>query len=193
MHLDEPAHILGHSFGGGVAIQYAHDYPERVKSLVLINSIGGSVWTGTGDDMRPLAERPLWDWGVHFAGDLIPFPHITRVLPTILEDALPNLIRNPLGLWRVANLARQADLTHELMDLKQRQTPVVVVWGDKDRIVTRASFDAMCAAVGQAGEVIPGDHSWLLADPDAFGEVMTNIVGVADVARSMAPEGAAQA
>ena len=30
-----------------------------------------------------------------------------------------------------------------------------------------------------------GNHSWLLADPDSFGEVMTNVVGVAQLARSL--------
>jgi hypothetical protein len=25
---------------------------------------------------------------------------------------------------------------------------------------------------------VPGNHSWLLADPDGFAEVMTNVLGV---------------
>jgi hypothetical protein len=25
---------------------------------------------------------------------------------------------------------------------------------------------------------VPGSHSWLLADPDAFGEVMTNVLDI---------------
>jgi hypothetical protein len=28
---------------------------------------------------------------------------------------------------------------------------------------------------------VPGTHSWLLADPDAFGEIMTNVLDVLDV------------
>ena len=30
-----------------------------------------------------------------------------------------------------------------------------------------------------------GNHSWLLADPDAFGEVITNVLEVAKLARTM--------
>jgi surfactin synthase thioesterase subunit len=63
--------------------------------------------------------------------------------------------------------------------------PVVVLWGEQDKIIPRASFDALCAAIGSEGEVVAGNHSWLLADPDSFGEVMTNIVSVADLARSL--------
>lgn len=181
--LTEPVFLVGHSFGGGVSIQVAHDQPSRVRTLVLINSVGGSAWARHGSAVKSMAERPLWDWGIHFPRDILPIPQLTRVLPVILEDALPNLIRNPRALWRVAQLARNADLTEELEELKQRKMPVVVLWGEQDKIITRASFDALCAAIGSAGEVVHGNHSWLLADPDSFGEIMTNIVGVAEVAK----------
>ena len=164
----EPALVIGHSFGGGVSIQLAHDQPEKVRSLVLVNSIG--------------TPRPLWDWAVRFPTNALP-GELTRMLPVVLEDALPNLVRNPRSLWRVGNLARRADLRQELEELKRRKLPVVVLWGDKDRIVPKESFAAMCAALGSEGEVINGNHSWLLADPDAFGEVITNVVSVARMTR----------
>jgi pimeloyl-ACP methyl ester carboxylesterase len=130
-----------------------------------------------------MAERPLWDWGIHFPRDVLPLPHLTRVLPVIFEDAVSNLIRNPRAVWRVAQLARSADLTEELEELKRRKLPVVVLWGDQDRIIPRESFDALCTAIGASGEVVEGNHSWLLADPDSFGEVLTNVVEVARIAR----------
>ena len=183
--IDEPVFLVGHSFGGGVGIQTAHDHPDRVRSLVLINSIGGSAWRSNGSIIRSMAERPLWDWGIHFPRDILPLGQIRNVLPVILEDAVPNLIRNPLAIWRVGQLARRADLTAELEELKGRGVPVTILWGEADEIIPRASFDALCAAIGSSGEVVAGNHSWLLADPDAFGEVMTNVIGVADLAREL--------
>jgi pimeloyl-ACP methyl ester carboxylesterase len=182
--IDEPVFLVGHSFGGGVAIQTSHDYPDRVRSLVLVNSIGGSAWRADGSLVKSMAERPLWDWGIHFPADILPLRQIRNVLPVILEDAVPNLVRNPRAMWRVAGLARRANLVRELEHLKERGMPVTVLWGGKDEIVPKASFDALCLALGQEGEVLEGNHSWLLADPDAFGEVMTNVVAVADAARS---------
>ena len=170
--LDEPAFVVGHSFGGGVAIKLAHDHPDRVRTLVLVNSLGGAM-----------ADRPLWDWGIHFPRDVTHLGGLTRVLPVVLEDALPNMVRNPRAMWKVTGLARSADLTIELQELKERKLPVVVLWGEKDGVVPRASFDALCAAIGAEGEVVEGSHSWLLADPDAFGEVMTNVIAVARLAR----------
>ncbi|MDQ1445890.1 MAG: hypothetical protein QOI20_2354 [Acidimicrobiaceae bacterium] len=194
--VDEPVFVVGHSFGGGVSIQFAHDFPDRVRTLVLINSVGGSAWSaGTPSAAskanatgRSMAQRPLWDWGIHFPADLLTPRQITKVLPVVLEDALPNLVRNPRAFVRVANLARQADLRDELEDLKARKLPVVVLWGDKDRIIPRASFDDLCQAIGNEGEVVEGTHSWLLADPDAFGEVMTNVLPVARLAKSLEDE-----
>src|SRR5436190_988284 len=119
----ESAFVVGHSFGGGVAIKLAHDFPDRVRYLVLINSVGGSAWTSSGSAVRSMAER--------------------------------------------------------------RRLPVVVLWGEQDKIIPRASFDALCKAIGSEGEVVSGNHSWLLADPDAFGEVMTNVMEVAKLAKSM--------
>jgi pimeloyl-ACP methyl ester carboxylesterase len=187
----EPVFLIGHSFGGGVAIKLAREFPDRVRYLVLINSVGGSAWAKTGSTVRSMAERPLWDWGLHFPSDILPLRQLGRVLPVILEDAIPNALRNPLALWKIANLARKADLTEELEELRQRKLPVVVLWGDKDTIIPRASFDALCSAIGSQGEVVPGTHSWLLADPDAFGEVMTNVVSVAQLARRLEADEAA--
>jgi len=80
-------------------------------------------------------------------------------------------------------LARRADLTAELAVLKARRLPVLVLWGDKDAIIPRASFDSLCAALGSPGEVVSGHHSWLLADPDAFGEAMVAPVSLERAAR----------
>jgi pimeloyl-ACP methyl ester carboxylesterase len=184
--VDEPVFVVGHSFGGGVSIRFAHDFPERVRTLVLINSVGGSKWAARGEASKSMAERPIWDWGIHFPADILGPRTLSRVLPVVLEDAVPNLLRNPMAFWKVANLARQADLRPELEELKARKLPVVVLWGDQDRIIPRASFDDMCQAIGLDGEVVEGNHSWLLADPDAFGEVMTNVLPVARLAQEVA-------
>jgi pimeloyl-ACP methyl ester carboxylesterase len=181
----EPVFVIGHSFGGGVSIKFAHSRPDLVRFLVLVNSVGGSAWQEGKSGIKSMAERPLWDWGLHFPRDILPVSQVTRVLPVILEDALPNLMRNPRALLKVANLARTADLTPELEDLKDRKMPVLVLWGAADRIIPRASFDALCRSIGSPGEVVEGSHSWLLADPDSFGEVMTNVLDVARLAQTI--------
>lgn len=184
LEIEEPAVVVGHSFGGGVAIRYAHDHADRVRSLVLVNSIGGSAWR-SGEGVRSIAERPLWDWGLHFPGDVWPLRQASRVLPVVVEDLLPNLVRNPRAIVKVANLARRADLRREVEALRDSGMPITILWGRRDGIVPRESFEALCVASGVEGTVVEGSHSWLLADPVRFGEVITNDLSVAQAARDL--------
>jgi pimeloyl-ACP methyl ester carboxylesterase len=179
--VEDPVLVMGHSFGGGVAVELAHDHPRLVRALVLINSVGGSAWAHSGSSIRSMSERPLWDWGIHFPSDLFPIRQAHRVLPVILSEAVGNLVRDPRSFWRAAGIARRADLMEELEELRRRGLPVVVLWGQRDHLVTRDSFEDMCRALGDPDVVTdPGTHSWMLADPDEFGEVMTNVLAIVD-------------
>ena len=90
-----PVLLMGHSFGGGVAVKVAHDHPEQVRALVLINSVGGSAWARAGSVVRSMAQRPLWDWGIHMPADLFPVRQARRVLPVIVGEAVSNLVARP--------------------------------------------------------------------------------------------------
>ena len=182
-----PVTLVGHSFGGGVAIQTAHDHPRRVAGLVVVNSIGGATWSETGGITRSLRDRPLWDWGLHLQADVLPWRQLTRILPVIAEEALPNLVGNPRAIWRVARLARTADLTAELEELKRRRLPVVILWGRGDTVLPPASLESLRSALSDPALItVPGKHSWLLADPGSFAEVMTNVVGLPGAIRPAA-------
>jgi pimeloyl-ACP methyl ester carboxylesterase len=171
--------LIGHSFGGGVAIRAAYDFPDRVARLIVVNSIGGSAWSKDRGVLRSMRERPLWDWGLHLQADLWPVRQFTRVIPVIAEDAIPNLLRNPWAILRVANLARSADLTVELAELKRRRLPVTVLWGQRDTVIPQASSEALRAALGNPACIsVPGNHVWLLADPSGFAEIITGIAGL---------------
>lgn len=185
--VDEPAFVVGHSFGGGVGIKLAHDHPDRVRYLVLINSVGGTTWSAA--NLMPAGNPWLpWTWLSRRPDEVLPLRYLRRVVPIILQDAVPNVMRNPLWAFDVLNMLRQADLLAELQELRRRELPVVVVWGDQDTVIPRASFTALCAALGSEGQVVEGRHSWLLADPDAFGAILTNSIAVAQVARPLESE-----
>ena len=98
----EPVLLVGHSFGGAVAIVVGHDEPGRLGGLVLMNPVGGAAWTHDGARVRPMAERPLWDWGVHLARDFGTPRRLTRVLPVVLSAIVPNLLMAPHALVRSA-------------------------------------------------------------------------------------------
>lgn len=185
--IEGPWYLGGHSFGGGVAVVTAHQHGEGLELLVLVNSIGGSVWKSSsrpGVDPRHLADRPLWDWGLHFPYDVAGPRTFRAVVPVIARDMTRNLLRDPRAFIRVGRMAGAANLLGELEDLRARGLPIVVLWGDEDKVLPAASMEAMVAAIGRDPEVVAGSHGWLLEDPDRFGEIMTNVVGVAEAARA---------
>lgn len=182
--VDEPVLVVGHSLGGAVGARLTHDFPDRVSHLVLINSIGASVWADGPDRLRLLAERPLWDWALSFSKDLLISDRAVPTVRAIAEDCLPNLVHNPLGLARTARIARQADLRRELAEVRSLGVPVTAVTSDGDLVVTRDCFDELCRTLGVRGRVVRGRHSWLLASPEEFAGVMVEAVTAAAAARA---------
>lgn len=178
--VEGPVTLVGHSFGGAVAIKCTHDHPDRVASLVLVNSIGGATWSTDGRQPRLMSERPLGDWGVHLAADVVSLRGITRVLPVVASDALAHALLRPRALWRVGRLAREASLGDELENLRLRGTPVVVLWGREDTVIPWACAESLIEALGRPHVVtVTGDHGWLIADPARFVEVLSNVLDLA--------------
>jgi pimeloyl-ACP methyl ester carboxylesterase len=185
--IEEPVALVGHSFGGGVATATAWHHPDRVRSLTLVNSIGGSVWKDGRRGPRSLADRPLWDWGLHLPAE---FRRKTarKALPVVLRDAVGNAVTNPGAVWRAATLARTADQRGELAELAERGLPVAILWGSEDTVVPEATFLAMCDAAGATGDIIEdAGHSWLIVDPEGFGELVTNSLAVRDQLTTRTP------
>lgn len=176
--IDEPIFLVGHSFGGAVATAVASHRPERTRGLVLVNAVGGQVWKQGRRGERLMADRPLWDWGRTFPTEWARRDY-RRVFPGVARDFLTNAVTNGSALIRAAHLARTADLRGELAQLSAAGLPVSILWGDQDTVVPEATFVSLCEAAGSPGDIIDrAGHSWLLADPEGFGEVMTNSLAI---------------
>jgi pimeloyl-ACP methyl ester carboxylesterase len=171
---DEVALVAGHSFGGGVATAFVYEQPWRASALLLANAIGSPTWALFPNEVRTMMDRPVWDWGRHFSTDLLNSPRLFRLLPALLEDFIPNLLQNPLGMFRTGEFIRRADLVREVRAIAKWGIPVTVAWSDRDGLVPRSAFDDLRHAAGVDGVVVDGAHAWLIADPAAFGELATS-------------------
>jgi pimeloyl-ACP methyl ester carboxylesterase len=172
--IDRVALAAGHSFGGGVATAFVNDQKRRAASLLLANAIGSPTWSLFPNEVRTMVQRPLWDWGRELGTDLFRSSDAMRVLPVLLEDFIPNLMRNPLGMFRTGEFIRRADLVREVASIAAAGIPVTVAWSDRDRLVSRSAFDDLRHAAGVDGIVVEGSHAWLIADPARFGDVATS-------------------
>jgi pimeloyl-ACP methyl ester carboxylesterase/predicted amino acid-binding ACT domain protein len=173
---DEPVVVLGHSFGGGIATRFAHDHPDRVRYLVLLNSVGDPrLFPSNGAGGRP---RTPGFGGLGPVIDSLRPPDDLATTGLVQRALLRNLSRHPLSVMQTAQAALWADLRSEMAALAARGFPVLVLWSDDDRVIPLAAFDTFCATFGTDGHVVRGGHSWLLANPDVFAEVLDNVIHV---------------
>jgi pimeloyl-ACP methyl ester carboxylesterase len=160
---DGPVFVAAHSFGGGIALQLATDRPDLVRSLTLVNSVGGG---------RP--PTTLADWLVWAAGavrELTP-----RSAASVLRAFLPNALRAPVTLASSALLALTASLADQARALVHGGVPVLFVWSDDDRLVAPGALAGVGAQL--PAQVVHGRHGWLLSEPAAFAELVRNALVV---------------
>lgn len=137
--IDTPAHILGWSLGGLVALYLAARHPDKVKSLCLTASF--AKFTAEADYPEGLSHPALAKMVGAFQQDYA--KHIKQFLQlqllntqhadTVLHKVLPDLIRHgaPRALQAALDAVNRADARPFLAHIQQ---PVLLVYGRKDAI-----------------------------------------------------------
>ncbi|MEI6806452.1 MAG: alpha/beta hydrolase [Myxococcaceae bacterium] len=143
-------HIMGQSMGGGIALTTAALFPERVRSVVIMNSAGIPMRDGQPSIINRIQE--LWAQGFD---------------RHILDSFLFN------GLRHIKSLARSVSVPvkHDIRSLLPRiQAPVLLAWGDCDKMLPIQFAYEMAALIPKA-KVAPisgGFHEWGLIQPEIF-------------------------
>ena len=170
LEVDKPAFVVGHSFGGGVGIQLATDRPEKVRSLTLLNSVGGAPGQRTG-----IVDSSWLRWVLGTVSELSP-RDIARSAPGMLRDLVPNALRKPLTMALTAKLALTVDLAEEASDLVAAGVPVLFFWGDDDKLILPGALAQVAGAL--PNEVVSGRHGWLLSKPEEFASLVRDALVV---------------
>lgn len=165
LSLEKPAFVMGHSLGGGVAIRLAARRPDLVRSLTLLNSVGGSPGRSSG-----MVSQPWWRWAVGAIGEVHPRALTPSVVAGVVRDVVPNLLRRPVTAALTAYVALTADLSDDARLLVDDGLPVLFVWGDRDRLITPGAFASIAGDLPP--EVVQGRHGWLLTEPDEFAGLL---------------------
>jgi pimeloyl-ACP methyl ester carboxylesterase len=168
--IEHPVFVAGHSFGGGVAIQLATDRPERVRSLTLVNTVGGAPGRRSG-----LTDTSWLRWAAGTLGELNG-TGLLRAAPSLLRDYLPNWVRRPTAMALSARLALTASLSAEVESLVAQGLPVLFIWADRDRVVAPGALADVVTSL--PAEVIGGRHGWLLTEPEEFATLLRNALVV---------------
>jgi pimeloyl-ACP methyl ester carboxylesterase len=197
--LDVPtATVVGHSMGGGIAMQLAYQFPERVERLALINSggLGREVSLLLRSATLPGAELVL---PLLFGTPLV--RPVGAVVGTVLSLFGVRSRGDLEGMWHgVASLREregQRAFLHtarSIMDAGGQRVnatdrlylaesmPSLIVWGERDPLIpathARAAHEAM---PGSRLEIFPdAGHFPFNDDPDGFVDVLSDFIATTD-------------
>jgi pimeloyl-ACP methyl ester carboxylesterase len=149
--------VVGHSFGGGVAMQFAYQFPDRTERVVLVST------GGLGKEVSPLIRLMTvpGSGAVIAAGTLRPWR-------SLVSGAMTTLSKVPLKATR--DLGEVARIYESLADPAQRRavqrvTSHVVDWHGQFVTMTDRSYLARLMPVmviwGRDDMVIPASHAEL--------------------------------
>jgi pimeloyl-ACP methyl ester carboxylesterase len=197
----EQVTVVGHSLGGGIALQFAYQFPERCQRLVLVSSggLGPDLSVGLRLATAPGAELVLT------ALSALPWP--LRSGLGLLDE-----VGRRIGWCRARDLAEAGEAMLELHDGEARAAflrtlrsvadvhgqsvtaldrlylatalPMLVVWGARDPILPVRHAEAVRDLVPSARVEIFRDagHWPHLAEPERFcavlGEFLTSAAPV---------------
>jgi pimeloyl-ACP methyl ester carboxylesterase len=185
--------IVGQSLGGGVAMQFAYQFPSRCERLVLVGS------GGLGRDVSPLLR-------------VLAFPGVEFLYPVIFASVLRDAGRGLLGglrkvglrpsayvdqIWQsyesltdpetraafartlhsVVDATGQTVSAHDRLPLA-REIPTLVVWGSDDAIIpSRHAADAAATLPDCRVEIFERvGHFPHCEDPERFVRVLTDFI-----------------
>jgi pimeloyl-ACP methyl ester carboxylesterase len=186
--------VVGHSLGGGIAMQLAYQFPERVERLVLVSS--GGLGREVGMLLRaatlPGAELVLpllTGRGVRGAGAFVggalgrvglrPSPNVQGMAEGFASLGEADARRAFLHTVRSI-----ADASGQRVDARDRlylaeAMPVLVVWGEKDRMIPVEHGRAAAEAMPHSRlEVFEGaGHFPFNDEPARFVELLHDFIG----------------
>lgn len=167
----EPAHVLGHSFGGALALELARRHPAAVASLILVGAYAG--WAGS----LPAVEV---DRRLSFALDVaerLPGGFEPASMPGLFSDKLPAEAAAALtAIMSEVRPAATRAMAHALADADLREglssigVPTLLIHGDADeRSPPSVGEDLHRRIPTSSLVVLPGfGHECYLEDPDRF-------------------------
>ncbi len=188
----ERATIVGHSLGGGIAMQLAYQHPGRCERLVLVSSggLGPEIsWlfralTVPGTEyVMPLIFSPIAraagnavSRGLHRLG--LRAPHLEQAWRSYSGLAeLENRHAFVRTLRSVIDLSGQTVSAHDRLYLSS-QVPTLIVWGRRDRIIPVEHAVAAHEAMANSQLVIfeRAGHFPYVEQPAAFVDALTAFV-----------------
>ncbi|ACC40447.1 MULTISPECIES: alpha/beta fold hydrolase [Mycobacterium ulcerans group] len=187
--------IIGHSLGGGVAMQFAYQFPQLVDRLILVGAGGVTKDVNVvfrlaslpmGAEALALLRLPMVLPTVQLAGKVLgmalgstalgqDLPNVLRILDDLPEPTASSAFTRTLRAvvdWRgqIVTMLDRCYLTQAI--------PVQIIWGSRDAVVpVRHAEMAHAAMPGSKLEVFEGSgHFPFHDDPARFIDIVLRFI-----------------
>ena len=193
--------VVGHSLGGGVAMQFAYQFPQLVDRLILVGA--GGVTKDVNVALR-IASLPLGSEALallrlplvlpalqvigRVGGAMFGSTGVGRDIPDVLR-ILADLPEPTASSAFARTLRAVVDRRGQVVTMLDRcylteSVPVQLIWGSRDSVIPVSHAHMAHAAMpGARLEVFDGSgHFPFHDDPDRFVEIVEKFIGSTDPA-----------
>ncbi len=174
-----PAHVVGFSMGGYVALTLALAHPKLVRSLVLAGTgAGGLERVPRPDHVREVFEAALALPPEEQRRMTLPYTFSsgwTEANPERFEKILAATLEHPTPIETIqAHMAACYRFYDQGLEVERIDVPALVVHGDEDLIVPVENGRMLAQRLPNARyvELAHRGHNAMLEDPDAFNAVV---------------------
>jgi len=188
----ERATLVGHSLGGGIAMQFSYQFPEMTERLVLVSS--GGLGTEVSAILRAatLPGSGLFIAGTAVVGSALGRP-VGRVLSAIGRRPSADVTEVARGYGSLTDRNRRSAFLSTLRGVVGSEgqrvhaadrlylaegLPVLIVWGARDPIIpVQHAEDAHAAIPGSYLEIFEGaGHLPQVEAPEHFVTVLSHFM-----------------
>ena len=178
----ERAHILGASFGGFVAQEFALNYPDLTQTLTLsCTSFGGPNHVlPAAEVLMALASTDDFNTEARVRRNLLPAfsPEFARFHPEFVDQVIEKRMASPVDerayRWQItAAMAFNAEA--RVVDIK---APTLVITGDADSVVPPQNSRNLATQIPGAKLVVikGGSHLFFIEQADEFNSAVSDFV-----------------
>jgi pimeloyl-ACP methyl ester carboxylesterase len=194
------ASVVGHSLGGGIAMQFFYQFPQRTERLILVSSGGlgrevspllrAAALPGASALLRLAAHPRVLD-GLWNAGDRLQERGVRKgVYAQAVARAMRPLEEPAARAAFLQTLRSVIDFHGQRVSARDRLYllggfPTLIVWGERDNTIPLAhGRDAHRAIAGSRFETLPrAAHFPHLEDPDGLAEVVLDFLRTTEPGR----------
>lgn len=151
--------VIGHSAGGVPAVNFSSGLPDRIRALILVDSVGAIKNNSMPGNMIK--------WFNHGLGIVI---RPSRFSAVLIKDFLTQIL-NPRKLLREGRFALNKNLEFK------PEFPVLILWGEQDDLIPiENGYNLQKLIQGSKFVSVKGGHYWFLNKPQLFLQEMERFI-----------------